>query len=187
MIQGNSLRRAKSFILIFSVIYSIFESNILYLTPIITILVPYHFMKNKEITTKALIENQKTFSNLLIFNFICIELVGLLTQKGNFTTFSISIIILICFIYFKILYFKEKKFLSFETNPKAIYEEMKIRINTLENIYKKGLTELENTEDEKMKKCLQNKLDKLQVKINISKQQLSIIETIINSTENNND
>ncbi|MDU0296231.1 hypothetical protein RWY47_04995, partial [Paraclostridium sp. MRS3W1] len=73
MRQGSSIRRAKSFILIFSLIYSIFESNILYLTPIITVLIPYQFMRNKEVTDQSTLENQKTLSRLLLFNFICIE------------------------------------------------------------------------------------------------------------------
>lgn len=185
MRQGSSIRRAKSFILIFSVIYSIFESNILYLTPIITVLIPYQFMRNKEVTDQSTLENQKTLSRLLLFNFICIELVSLTTQSGNFVTFNISVTMLIYFVYFKMLSSNEKKVLAFKNNPKVVYDKMKLKIDTLEDIYQKGLVEMESTEDEKLKKSLEAKLDKLKIKINASKQQLDMIENIINSGENN--
>ncbi|MCU9810086.1 hypothetical protein LEQ06_19270 [Paraclostridium sp. AKS46] len=151
MRQGSSIRRAKSFILIFSVIYSIFESNILYLTPIITVLIPYQFMRNKEVTDQSTLENQKTLSRLLLFNFICIELVSLTTQSGNFVTFNISVTMLIYFVYFKMLSSNEKKVLAFKNNPKVVYDKMKLKIDTLENIYQKGLNEMESTDDEKVK------------------------------------
>lgn len=185
MRQGSSIRRAKSFILIFSVIYSIFESNILYLTPIITVLIPYQFMRNKEVTDQSTLENQKTLSRLLLFNFICIELVSLTTQSGNFVTFNISVTMLIYFVYFKMLSSNEKKVLAFKNNPKVVYDKMKLKIDTLENIYQKGLNEMESTDDEKAKKSMQAKLDKLKIKINASKQQLDMIENIIDSSENN--
>lgn len=185
MRQGSSIRRAKSFILIFSVIYSIFESNILYLTPIITVLIPYQFMRNKEVTDQSTLENQKTLSRLLLFNFICIELVSLTTQSGNFVTFNISVTMLIYFVYFKMLSSNEKKVLAFKNNPKVVYDKMKLKIDTLENIYQKGLNEMESTDDEKVKKSMQAKLDKLKIKINASKQQLDMIENIIDPSENN--
>lgn len=185
MRQGSSIRRAKSFILIFSVIYSIFESNILYLTPIITVLIPYQFMRNKEVTDQSTLENQKTLSRLLLFNFICIELVSLTTQSGNFVTFNISVTMLIYFVYFKMLSSNEKKVLAFKNNPKVVYDKMKLKIDTLENIYQKGLNEMESTDDEKVKKSMQARLDKLKIKINASKQQLDMIENIIDSSENN--
>lgn len=185
MRQGSSIRRAKSFILIFSVIYSIFESNILYLTPIITVLIPYQFMRNKEVTDQSTLENQKTLSRLLLFNFICIELVSLTTQSGNFVTFNISVTMLIYFVYFKMLSSNEKKVLAFKNNPKVVYDKMKLKIDTLETIYQKGLNEMESTDDEKVKKSMQAKLDKLKIKINASKQQLDMIENIIDSSENN--
>ena len=185
MRQGSSIRRIKSFILIFSIIYSIFESNVLYLTPIITILIPYNFMKNKASTDEALLENQKTLSRLLLFSFICIELVSLATQNGNSVTFNISVTMLIYFVYFKMLSTNEKKVLAFKNNPKVVYDKMKLKIDTLEDIYIKGLVEMESAEDEKVKKSMQAKLDRLKIKINASKQQLDMIENIINSSENN--
>lgn len=185
MRQGSSIRRSKSFVLIFSIIYSIFELNAIYLTPIITILIPYNFMRNKETTDEALLENQKILNNLLLFNFICIELVSLVTQNGNSVTFNISVMMLIYFVYFKMLNAKEKKVSAFKNNPKVVYDKMKLKIDTLEDIYQKGLVEMESTEDEKAKKSLEAKLDKLKIKINASKQQLDMIENIINSGENN--
>lgn len=185
MRQGSSIRRIKSFILIFGIIYSIFESNVLYLTPIITILIPYNFMKNKASTDEALLENQKTLSRLLLFNFICIELVSLATQNVNSVVFNISVTMLIYLVYFKMLSTSEKKVLAFKNNPKVVYDKMKLKIDTLEDIYIKGLVEMESAEDEKVKKSMQAKLDKLKIKINASKQQLDMIENIINSSENN--
>ena len=139
MKQGSSIKRTKSFILIFSIIYSIFEFNILYLTPIITVLITYHFMRNKESTDKSILDNQKTLSRLLLFNFVCIELVSLTTQNGNFVTFNISVTLLIYFVYFRMLSSNEKKILTFKNNPQAVYDKIKFKIDTLENLYQKGV------------------------------------------------
>lgn len=184
MKKSNSIKRTMSFMLIFSIVYTVFEGNLLFLTPILTVLIPFRFMKNKENTDKDFFDNQKTLTRLLLFNFICIELVSLVTQNGNYETFNISVMMLIYLLYFKMLSFNEKKVLTLKNNPQAVYEKMKLKIDTLESVYNKGLEELENTEDEKVKMSMKSKLDKLNVKINTSKKQLAMIESIINSDKN---
>ncbi|WP_270647701.1 hypothetical protein [Paeniclostridium hominis] len=184
MKKSNSIKRTMSFMLIFSIVYTVFEGNLLFLTPILTVLIPFRFMKNKENTDKDFFDNQKTLTRLLLFNFICIELVSLVTQNGNYETFNISVMMLIYLLYFKMLSFNEKKVLTLKNNPQAVYEKMKLKIDTLESVYNKGLEELENTEDEKVKMSMKSKLDKLNVKINASKKQLAMIESIINSDKN---
>lgn len=171
--------------MIFSIIYAVFESNILFLTPVLTVLIPFRFMKSKETNSKAFLGNQKTLTRLLLFNFVCIELVSLVTQNSNFVTFNISVMMLIYLVYFKMLSINEKKFLEFKNDPKAVYEKMKIKIDSLESLYNQGLEEMENLTDEKSKKTMQHRLNKLNVKINTSKKQLAMIENMINSTEDN--
>lgn len=170
--------------MIFSSIYAIFEANVLFLTPIVTVLVPFKFMKVKGDTETAYVNNQRTLSRLLLFNFICIELASLLTQNGNFTTFNISVMMLIYFVYFKMLVSNERKVLAFKNNPQAVYDKMKLKIDALEDLYNKILSDMENTTDEKMKKSMEAKLNKLNVKINSSKKQLDMISAVIDSNKN---
>lgn len=170
--------------MIFSSIYAIFEGNVLFLTPIVTVLLPFKFMKNKGDTENDYINNQKTLSRLLLFNFICIELVSLLTQNGNFTTFNLSVMTLIYFVYFKMLVSNERKVLAFKNNPQAVYDKMKLKIDTLEDLYNKILNDMENTSDEKLKKSMELKLNKLNMKIDSSKKQLDMISAVIDSNEN---
>ena len=70
MKKSNSIKRTMSFMLIFSIVYTVFEGNLLFLTPILTVLIPFRFMKNKENTDKNFFDNQKTLTRLLLFNFI---------------------------------------------------------------------------------------------------------------------
>ncbi|WP_181998692.1 hypothetical protein, partial [Paraclostridium sordellii] len=93
MKQSNSMKRTISFIMVFSIIYAIFEREVLFLTPILTVLIPFKFMKNKREHHSR--ENQRILSRLLLFNFISIELVSLLTQNGNNVTFNLSVMLLI--------------------------------------------------------------------------------------------
>ncbi len=171
--------------MIFSIIYAVFESNVLFLTPVLTVLIPFRFMKSKESTSKEFLNNQKVLTRLLLFNFVCIELVSLITQNSNFVTFNISVMMLIYLVYFKMLSINEKKFLELKNNPEAVYEKMKIKIESLERVYNQGLEEMKNLSDEKSKQSMQNRLNKLNVKINASKKQLAMIENMINSNEDN--
>ena len=185
MKPSNSIKRTISFILIFSIVYTVFESDLLFLAPILTVLIPFRFMKNKANTDKAFFDNQKTLTRLLLFNFICMELVSLVTNNCNYITFNISVMMLIYLVYFKMLSFNEKKLINLKNNPQAVYEKMKLKIETLESIYNKALEEMENTDDEKAKMSMKSKLDKLNIKINASKKQLAMIESMIKSNQNN--
>ena len=174
MKQSNSMKRTISFIMVFSIIYAIFEREVLFLTPILTVLIPFKFMKN-----------QRILSRLLLFNFISIELVSLLTQNGNNVTFNLSVMLLIYFVYFKMISSNERKVLELKNDPQAVYDKMKLRISALEDLYSKILSDMENTTDEKIKKSMEAKLNKLNIKIDYSKKQLAMIESMIDSNENN--
>lgn len=176
----NSIKRTTSFIIIFSIIYAIFEFNIGFLAPILTVVIPFNFMKNKEDSQKAYLENKKTLSRLLLFNFISIELVSIVTQNTGSFTFNLSVSMLIYLVYFTILSYNEKKVLKLKENPEALYNEMKRKIDTLEAIYTKAVEEMENTADEKAKHTMQSRINKLHAKITASKRQLSMIESLMN-------
>lgn len=180
----NSIKKTISFIVIFSIIYSVFEFNISFLAPILTVIIPFNFMKTKDNSQKGYVENKKTLSRLLLFNFISIELVSIVTQNTSVFTFNLSVSMLIYLIYFTILSHNEKRVLQISENPEALYNEMKRKIDTLEEIYKKAVKEMESTSDEKAKYTMQNRIDKLSVKINSSKRQLSMIESLINNNKN---
>lgn len=183
MKQSNSMKRTISFIMVFSIIYAIFEREVLFLTPILTVLIPFKFMKNKREDYSR--ENQRILSRLLLFNFISIELVSLLTQNGNNVTFNLSVMFLIYFVYFKMISSNERKVLELKNDPQALYDKMKLRISALEDLYSKILSDMENTTDEKIKKSMEAKLNKLNIKIDYSKKQLAMIESMIDSNENN--
>lgn len=180
MKQLNSIKRTTSFIIIFSIIYTMFEFNIGYLAPVLTVIIPFNFMKLKEESKKAYTSNKKTLSRLLLFNFVSIELVSILTQNTSSFTFNLSASMLIYLIYFTILSNSEKKAIQLSENPQVLYSEMKRKIDTLEEIYNKAIEEMENTTDEKAKYKMQTKINKLGVKITSSKRQLSVIESLIN-------
>lgn len=181
MKQLNSIKRTISFIIIFSIIYTMFEFNIGYLAPILTVVIPFNFMKSKEDSKKAYTLNKKTLSRLLLFNFLTIEVVSIVTQNTSSFTFNLSASMLIYLIYFTILSHSEKKTMYLSENPEALYSEMKRKIDTLEEVYNKAIDELENTTDEKAKYKMQTRINKLGVKITSSKRQLSMIESLINN------
>ena len=95
MKKTNAIKRTTSFIIIFSIIYSIFELNVAFLLPIITVLIPFRFMKEKKGSKEAYNKDKKTLTRLLLFNFISIELASILTQNMNDFTFNLSIGMLI--------------------------------------------------------------------------------------------
>ncbi|MGL5751250.1 MAG: hypothetical protein ACRCXT_12020 [Paraclostridium sp.] len=179
----NAIKRTTSFMIIFSIIYSIFESNIGFLAPILTVVIPFNFMKTKDSSQSGYNENKKTLSRLLLFNFISIELVAIATQNTSNFTFNLSMSMLIYLIYFTILSNSEKKMFQLRENPEALYDEMKKKVDALEEIYAKAIEDMENTSDEKAKHMIQNRINKLSIKINSSKKQLDMIKSLINNKE----
>ncbi|WP_181998691.1 hypothetical protein, partial [Paraclostridium sordellii] len=86
---------------------------------------------------------------------------------------------------FKMISSNERKVLELKNDPQAVYDKMKLRISALEDLYSKILSDMENTTDEKIKKSMEAKLNKLNIKIDYSKKQLAMIESMIDSNENN--
>lgn len=180
MKTSNSIKRTTSFIIIFSIIYTIFEVNIGFLLPIITVILPFKFMKEKEDSQNAYNKDKKTLTRLLLFNFISIEVASILTQNSNNFTFNLSASMLIYLIYLMILANSEKKLLKIKDNPEALYSELQRRIDTLEDMYNKTVIEMENASDERDKRKIQVRINKLGNKIDASKKQLDMIESLLN-------
>lgn len=181
MKTSNSIKRTTSFIIIFSIIYTIFEVNIGFLLPIITVILPFKFMKEKEDSQNAYNKDKKTLTRLLLFNFISIEVASLLTKNYNSFTFNLSASMLIYLIYLMVLANGEKKLLKIKDNPEALYSELQRRIDNLEDMYNKTVIEMENASNERDKRKIQVRINKLSNKINASKKQLDMIESLLNN------
>ena len=183
MKKTYAIKRTTSFIIIFSIIYSIFELNVAFLLPIITVLIPFRFMKEKKGSKEAYNKDKKTLTRLLLFNFISIELASILTQNMNDFTFNLSIGMLIYLIYFIILSQSEKKVSQVQKNPDILYNELKRRIDVLEDMRNKNIEAIENASDERMKRNMQVKLNKIDNKLNTTKKQLDMIESLMNNKQ----
>ena len=170
----DSATRATSFLVMFSVVYSIFEMNALLLTPILTVVVPYSFMKSKDFIKFK--ENRKVLNNIFLFNIVSFIAAIAITNKMNTLIFDLVFNVFISFVYFKVLSIFDKKTEALYNNPQIIYDKINKQINMLEMMYSKTEESIKNAENEKDKTSLQAKLDVINVKIEQSKQQLEVIK-----------
>ena len=69
-----------------SVMYAALEMNIVFLAPIITIAIPYNFMKYKEESKYN--ENRKILNNLLLFNLASFMFVSIISKNTNLIIFD---------------------------------------------------------------------------------------------------
>lgn len=180
----DATSRTATLLTIFSAMYALLDMNVMYLAPILTVVIPYKFMREKdESKTK---ENRKILNNLLLFNMIVFTGVMVVTNKSSFVIVEIITNILITFVYFKVISSLEKKKEDVFENPEAAYQKINKQIDALEIIYDKAKAEMENTENEKAKTSLQVKADTIKVKIDQAKQQLEFLEKQIELKNNNN-
>lgn len=178
----NSISRTTTLLMILSAMYAILDMNIIYLAPIVTIVIPYRFMREKGKT--KLKQNRKILSNLFLFNMAAFTGTILITNKSSLSIVEVISNILITFIYFKILGSLEKKREALFENPEVEYEKINQRISALEIIYIKTQEEMEKEENEKRKMSLKAKIDAIKIKIDQSKQQLDFIEKQIELKKN---
>lgn len=183
MTRRNLASRTITLLIILSVIYAILDTNIIYLTPIITIIMPYRFMKEKELNKE--LQNRKLLSNLFLFNIIIFILSMVIINKSSLAIVELVTNILITFIYYKIICSIEKKKEDLINNPEKHYEKIKQKISALEIIYIKTEEELQKEENEKKRVSLEAKLDAIKVNINQYKQKLDFIEKQIELKKNN--
>ncbi|RDY22969.1 hypothetical protein CHF27_010715 [Romboutsia maritimum] len=170
----DSATRATNFLIMFCIVYSMFEMNILLLTPILTIVLPYKFMKSKDFTKFR--ENRKLLNSIFIFNMLSFIAAIYITNNMNTLVFDLVINISISFVYFKILSTFDKKTEDLYKNPQVIYDKINKQIKMLEMMYTQTEEGIKNAQNEKDKSSLQAKLEVIGSKINQSKQQLEIIK-----------
>lgn len=175
MMGINSTKKANRFLIIFSIVYTILEMNISFLAPIITIVIPYRYLKNKDII--KIKENKKILSNLYIFNIMAFIIVSATTKNINITIIDLISNIVVTFIYYKLLciidYKKEKLILE---NPQKVYEDINKKISMLEVLYNQTEQLMETAETEKQKLSIKSRLDAINLKINDMQRQLEFIK-----------
>ena len=174
MTSKNSASRTITLLIILSVVYTILDTNIIYLLPIITIIIPYKFMQEKDLSKEK--QNRRLLSNLFLFNILTFIGAMLITNKSSLAIIELVTNILITFVYYKIICSVEKKREDLINNPEKQYEKIKQKINALEVIYTKTKEELQKEQNEKKKVSLEAKLDAIKVNINQYKQKLEFIE-----------
>ena len=174
MTSKNSASRTITLLIILSVVYAILDTNIIYLVPIITIIIPYKFMQEKDLSKEK--QNRRLLSNLFLFNILTFIGAMLITNKSSLAIIELVTNILITFVYYKIICSVEKKREDLINNPEKQYEKIKQKINALEVIYTKTKEELQKEQNEKKKVSLEAKLDAIKVNINQYKQKLEFIE-----------
>ncbi|MBQ3420130.1 MAG: hypothetical protein IJH34_00365, partial [Romboutsia sp.] len=170
----NSASRTITLLIILSVVYTILDTNIIYLLPIITIIIPYKFMQEKDLSKEK--QNRRLLSNLFLFNILTFIGAMLITNKSSLAIIELVTNILITFVYYKIICSVEKKREDLINNPEKQYQKIKQKINVLETIYTKTEEELQKEQNEKKKVSLEAKLDAIKVNINQYKQKLEFIE-----------
>jgi len=174
MTSKNSASRTITLLIILSVVYTILDTNIIYLLPIITIIIPYKFMQEKDLSKEK--QNIKLLNNLFLFNILTFIGAMLITNKSSLAIIELVTNILITFVYYKIICSVEKKREDLINNPEKQYKKIKQKINALETIYTKTEEELQKEQNEKKKVSLEAKLDAIKVNINQYKQKLEFIE-----------
>jgi len=174
MTSKNSASRTITLLIILSVVYAILDTNIIYLVPIITIIIPYKFMQEKDLRKEK--QNRRLLNNLFLFNILTFIGAMLITNKSSLAIIELVTNILITFVYYKIICSVEKKREDLINNPEKQYEKIKQKINALEVIYTKTEEELQKEQNEKKKVSLEAKLDAIKVNINQYKQKLEFIE-----------
>ena len=177
MTTRNSASRTITLLIILSVIYALLDTNIIYLAPIVTIIIPYKYMQEKDINKSK--QNRRLLSNLFLFNILIFIGSMIFINKSSVAIIELVTNILITFIYYKIICSVEKKREDLLNNPEKQCEKIKQKISSLEIISIKTKEELEKEQNEKKKVSLEAKLDAIEANINRYKQKLEFIENQI--------
>ena len=179
------MSRTTTLLTMLSIVYALIDMNIILLAPILTIYIPYRFMKYKE--EDKYIQNRKKLNNLFIFNLVTFVGVALVTNRMTDAVIEIIANILITFIYFVIISSIEKRREAAFKNPQIVYDKINNKINALEMMYKKTEENMNNATDEKSKATMENKLNLIRHQIDDLKRQLELIKFQIESKNNNQD
>ena len=168
-----------------SVVYALIYIKLIFLSPILTISIPYRFMKYKE--ENSYIQNKKILNNLFLFNLITFIGVIFITKKTSSVIFEIVINIFITFIYFKLLSAIERKRVDIYEDPNKLYEKITKKIAGLERLYKQTEELMENSENENLRNSMNSKLISIKYQIDELKKQASYIQQQIQYGNDKND
>ena len=97
MTTRNSASRTITLLIILSVIYALLDTNIIYLAPIVTIIIPYKYMQEKDINKSK--QNRRLLSNLFLFNILIFIGSMIIINKSSVAIIELVTNILITFIY----------------------------------------------------------------------------------------
>ena len=179
MRRVDVMSKSAALVTMISVVYALIDMKLIFLAPILTISIPYRFLRYKE--DDKYVKNRKILNNLFLFNLIVFIGVCAVTNRISSDIFEIISNILITFVYFRILCAIEKKRVEIYSNPKKVYEKLSKKIDTLEMIYKKTEENIENAKSEKEKTSMENKLGAIRYQIDELKRQLELVKSKIES------
>lgn len=179
MRRVDVMSKSAALVTMISVVYALIDMKLIFLAPILTISIPYRFLRYKE--DDKYVKNRKILNNLFLFNLIVFIGVCAVTNRISSDIFEIIANILITFVYFRILCAIEKKRVEIYSNPKKVYEKLSKKIDTLEMIYKKTEENIENAKSEKEKTSMENKLGAIRYQIDELKRQLELVKSKIES------
>lgn len=180
MMTTNAINRANRLLIVFSIVYALLEANIALIAPIITIVIPYRYLRYKDIMKTK--ENKKILSNLYIFNIISFIVAVIITKNINLTILDLMFNIFITFVYYKLLCFIDnKKYKLILENPEPMYEEINQKISVLEMLYNQTEELMENAETEKQRLSIKSRLEAINLKINDMKRQLEFLKKQVNT------
>ncbi|CEI73173.1 MULTISPECIES: hypothetical protein [Romboutsia] len=165
-----------------SVIYAILEGNILFLSPIVTIAIPYRLARYKEDYNYG--KNKNKLTTLFLFNIASFILVAIISDSMTQELLDNVINIFVAFMYFKIMFILERKSEQ-NNNPRAVYEKLQKTVYVLEAMSTKMEDEIRNAKSEKTKKNIQLKKEKIEIQLVAYKSQLEILKMKIDSEKNN--
>ena len=187
--KENNMRRVDlmskttTLVTMLSIVYALIDMKIIFLAPILTISIPYRFMKYKEEGKHT--ENRKILNNLFLFNLIVFIGVIAITNRMSTDIIEIIVNIIITFIYFKVLSMIDKKRETLYNNPQMVYDKINEKINALEMMYEQTEEGMRNAETEKARNSMEAKLNAIRYKIDELKRQSELIKAQIESKNNN--
>ena len=183
MRRVDLMSKTTTLVTMLSIVYALIDMKIIFLAPILTISIPYRFMKYKEEGKHT--ENRKILNNLFLFNLIVFIGVTAITNRMSTDIFEIIVNIIITFIYFKVLSMIDKKRETLYNNPQMVYDKINEKINALEMMYEQTEEGMRNAETEKARNSMEAKLNAIRYKIDELKRQSELIKAQIESKNNN--
>ena len=132
MRRVDLMSKTTTLVTMLSIVYALIDMKIIFLAPILTISIPYRFMKYKEEGKHT--ENRKILNNLLLFNLIVFIGVIAITNRMSTDIFEIIVNIIITFIYFKVLSMIDKKREILYNNPQMVYDKINEKMDYAINV-----------------------------------------------------